>query len=347
MSTRPAASTIATWTTRGTTARRIWRRWRRSAATWIGSPATPGSSTPGCGEGVLVQEYAGRLRIEGVDANYRSDRVREGSVDRASLRRRARSTRCCASTCWNTSRSASSRRRSAELFRVLKPGGVRAHLGSEPRPPAVPRPLPAAGAPDQDGEPREAPGGSPRRGVSPARAGVRLRGGGAPRDLPHRAGACRARAAPPWFRCSGCTRRSRALLPVPGLGLPEPDLAAQARARPDARKAVRRSRRPGDLRGDPRRGGDEQPAGDAQRHPRSPRPRRAAGREDGGGRRGRQLHPADELPRVLDVTRVDRAHGAPTEEERARNQPRPEPEDEPVDLPPDGKAPRPGAAQAR
>jgi predicted SAM-dependent methyltransferase len=34
----------------------------------------------GCGEGVIVQEYAGRLRIEGVDANYRSSLVREGSV---------------------------------------------------------------------------------------------------------------------------------------------------------------------------------------------------------------------------------------------------------------------------
>jgi SAM-dependent methyltransferase len=34
----------------------------------------------GCGEGVLVQEYAGKLRIEGVDANYRSDLVHEGSV---------------------------------------------------------------------------------------------------------------------------------------------------------------------------------------------------------------------------------------------------------------------------
>jgi 2-polyprenyl-3-methyl-5-hydroxy-6-metoxy-1,4-benzoquinol methylase len=34
----------------------------------------------GCGEGVIVREYAGRLRIEGVDANYRSELVREGSV---------------------------------------------------------------------------------------------------------------------------------------------------------------------------------------------------------------------------------------------------------------------------
>src|ERR1700752_4960715 len=34
----------------------------------------------GCGEGVLVTEYAGRLAIEGVDANYASERVHPGSV---------------------------------------------------------------------------------------------------------------------------------------------------------------------------------------------------------------------------------------------------------------------------
>lgn len=34
----------------------------------------------GCGEGVLVGEYAGRLDILGVDLNYASDRVRQGSV---------------------------------------------------------------------------------------------------------------------------------------------------------------------------------------------------------------------------------------------------------------------------
>jgi ubiquinone/menaquinone biosynthesis C-methylase UbiE len=34
----------------------------------------------GCGEGVLVDEYAGRLRIEGLDPNYSSDRVRTGSL---------------------------------------------------------------------------------------------------------------------------------------------------------------------------------------------------------------------------------------------------------------------------
>ncbi len=34
----------------------------------------------GCGEGVLVSEYAGRLAIEGVDSNYSSEHVRSGSV---------------------------------------------------------------------------------------------------------------------------------------------------------------------------------------------------------------------------------------------------------------------------
>jgi len=34
----------------------------------------------GCGEGVIVQEYAGRLRIEGVDLNYASAHVRQGSL---------------------------------------------------------------------------------------------------------------------------------------------------------------------------------------------------------------------------------------------------------------------------
>ncbi|HNV02735.1 MAG TPA: class I SAM-dependent methyltransferase [Vicinamibacterales bacterium] len=34
----------------------------------------------GCGEGVLVQDYAGRLDIEGVDLNCSGDRIRTGSV---------------------------------------------------------------------------------------------------------------------------------------------------------------------------------------------------------------------------------------------------------------------------
>lgn len=42
----------------------------------------PGSHVldAGCGEGVLVEEFASRLAIEGLDPNYSSDRVRLGSV---------------------------------------------------------------------------------------------------------------------------------------------------------------------------------------------------------------------------------------------------------------------------
>jgi SAM-dependent methyltransferase len=34
----------------------------------------------GCGEGILVDEFAGSLDIEGIDPNYSSERVRSGSV---------------------------------------------------------------------------------------------------------------------------------------------------------------------------------------------------------------------------------------------------------------------------
>ncbi len=34
----------------------------------------------GCGEGILVEEFASRLAIEGLDPNYSSDRVRTGSL---------------------------------------------------------------------------------------------------------------------------------------------------------------------------------------------------------------------------------------------------------------------------
>src|SRR3954467_11133627 len=44
---------------------------------WLNG-ASPGARVldAGCGEGVLVQEYAGRLAIEGSDPNYASARVR-------------------------------------------------------------------------------------------------------------------------------------------------------------------------------------------------------------------------------------------------------------------------------
>jgi SAM-dependent methyltransferase len=48
---------------------------------WLGA-LEPGTRVldAGCGEGILVDEFAARLAIEGVDQNYSSDRVRSGSV---------------------------------------------------------------------------------------------------------------------------------------------------------------------------------------------------------------------------------------------------------------------------
>jgi hypothetical protein len=48
---------------------------------WLNAlPAGTPVLDAGCGEGVLVEEFAGRLAIEGVDANYTSPHVRRGSL---------------------------------------------------------------------------------------------------------------------------------------------------------------------------------------------------------------------------------------------------------------------------
>jgi 2-polyprenyl-3-methyl-5-hydroxy-6-metoxy-1,4-benzoquinol methylase len=41
----------------------------------------------GCGEGVLVEEFRGRLAIEGLDPNYASDHVTRGSLKQNSTGR--------------------------------------------------------------------------------------------------------------------------------------------------------------------------------------------------------------------------------------------------------------------
>ena len=50
------------------------RRWLETLA--------PGTRVldAGCGEGILVEEFASRLEIEGIDQNYSSERVRAGSL---------------------------------------------------------------------------------------------------------------------------------------------------------------------------------------------------------------------------------------------------------------------------
>lgn len=76
----------------------------------------------GCGEGVLVEAYAGRLAIEGVDANYESSHVRRGSLlalpwDAASFDRAL-----CLDVLEHLA-YADQPRALAELHRVVRPGG--------------------------------------------------------------------------------------------------------------------------------------------------------------------------------------------------------------------------------
>jgi ubiquinone/menaquinone biosynthesis C-methylase UbiE len=76
----------------------------------------------GCGEGVLVQEYAGMLRMEGVDANYRSDLVREGSVTALPYADGTFDEVLCLDVLEHLT-FAEQPVAVGELFRVLKPGG--------------------------------------------------------------------------------------------------------------------------------------------------------------------------------------------------------------------------------
>jgi SAM-dependent methyltransferase len=76
----------------------------------------------GCGEGVLVEEFAGRLAIEGIDANYGSDRVTTGSLTALPYEAATFDRALCLDVLehlpFNEQRPAI-----AELHRVLKPGG--------------------------------------------------------------------------------------------------------------------------------------------------------------------------------------------------------------------------------
>jgi SAM-dependent methyltransferase len=76
----------------------------------------------GCGEGVLVQEYSGTLRIEGVDANYRSALVREGSLTALPYADASFDQVLCLDVLEHLT-FPEQPVAVAELFRVLKPGG--------------------------------------------------------------------------------------------------------------------------------------------------------------------------------------------------------------------------------
>ena len=77
----------------------------------------------GCGEGVLVDEYAGRLDIVGIDANYSSSRVSQASLTALPCPDASFDRALCLDVLEHLSYE-DQPRALAELSRVLKAGGV-------------------------------------------------------------------------------------------------------------------------------------------------------------------------------------------------------------------------------
>jgi SAM-dependent methyltransferase len=76
----------------------------------------------GCGEGILVEEYAGRLAISGVDANYESERVAHASLTRLPFPDGSFDRALCLDVLEHLS-YADQPGALDELFRVLRSGG--------------------------------------------------------------------------------------------------------------------------------------------------------------------------------------------------------------------------------
>jgi 2-polyprenyl-3-methyl-5-hydroxy-6-metoxy-1,4-benzoquinol methylase len=76
----------------------------------------------GCGEGVLVEEYAARLAIEGIDDNYSSQTVRSGSVTALPYAEASFDRALCLDVLEHLTFD-EQQRALGELCRVLKPGG--------------------------------------------------------------------------------------------------------------------------------------------------------------------------------------------------------------------------------
>ena len=79
-STRRAATITGLPTGSGTTFRPTSRRCSYVRGYLDGLAPDARVLDAGCGEGVLVEQYAGRLAIEGLDPNYAAPHVRQGSL---------------------------------------------------------------------------------------------------------------------------------------------------------------------------------------------------------------------------------------------------------------------------
>ena len=87
-----------------------------------GLPSATRVLDAGCGEGVLVDEFHDRLRIEGLDPNYSSPRVRSGSLTSLPYDAAAFDRALCLDVLEHLSYEDQGRAL-AELHRVIAPGG--------------------------------------------------------------------------------------------------------------------------------------------------------------------------------------------------------------------------------
>jgi len=87
-----------------------------------GLPAGTRVLDAGCGEGVLVEEFHGRLAIEGIDPNYASNHVTRGSLTALPYANTSFERATCLDVLEHLTFEEQPRAL-AELFRVIRPGG--------------------------------------------------------------------------------------------------------------------------------------------------------------------------------------------------------------------------------
>jgi len=85
-------------------------------------PASARVLDAGCGEGILVEEFQGKLDIEGLDPNYSAEHVRQGSLTALPYEAASFDRALCLDVLEHLSFD-DQPRALAELFRVLKPRG--------------------------------------------------------------------------------------------------------------------------------------------------------------------------------------------------------------------------------